>query len=203
MNVPLELSFRNVEDRESLTQVIQQQVNKLQRVCRYISSCRVAVERTQEHQRSGNPYRVRIDITVPPSHEFVIKREPSKGNLHDPLILVIHDAFDAARRKIKEQANKQRYDIKSHPQQDVQGIVSKLFKEEGYGFIRSTDGREIYFHEHGVLHNRFDRLEIGTGVTFFEHTGEDGPQASSVKIIDKPGARLKTVSDPALKTELK
>lgn len=191
MNVPLELSFRNVENKESLTELIKDHVDKLEKVCNFMSSCRVAVEKTQEHQKSGNPYRIRINITIPPGHEFVIKREPSKGNLHDSLLFVIHDAFDAARRKLKEQSNKQRRDIKIHPQQQVQGFVSKLFREEGYGFIRTIDGSEVYFHENGVLHNNFERIEIGTGVTFVEHTGEDGPQASSIKIVDKPGAMVK------------
>ena len=35
--------------------------------------------------------------------------------------------------------------------------------------------------------NDFDRLEIGTGVQWHEEQGDKGPQASTVRIIDKPG----------------
>jgi len=40
------------------------------------------------------------------------------------------------------------------------------------------------------LNDDFDRLEIGTGVRFVEEPGEEGPQASTVQIVDKPGSRL-------------
>jgi len=45
-------------------------------------------------------------------------------------------------------------------------------------------------HKNAVLHGDFDCVEIGTGVRFEEEMGEKGPQASTVQIIDKPGARM-------------
>jgi cold shock CspA family protein len=57
--------------------------------------------------------------------------------------------------------------------------------EEGYGFLETPDGREIYFHRHSVLHPGFDRLAIGR-VLFVEEPGE-GPQASTVAIAGIPG----------------
>jgi cold shock CspA family protein len=36
-----------------------------------------------------------------------------------------------------------------------------------------------------VLHGEFNRLAIGTGVNFSEELGEKGPQATSVRIIEK------------------
>ena len=53
--------------------------------------------------------------------------------------------------------------------------------EDGYGFLESPDGRELYFHRNSVLHNEFERLELGDCVTFSEEEGQRGPQASSVK----------------------
>jgi len=61
----------------------------------------------------------------------------------------------------------------------------KLFSEEGYGFLETPDGREIYFHRNSVIGSDFDRLEIGTEVRFAEETGEQGPQASTVTIVGK------------------
>jgi cold shock CspA family protein len=62
-----------------------------------------------------------------------------------------------------------------------------LFPEEGYGFLATPDGREIYFHRHSVLHPGFDRLAIGTEVRFVEESGEKGPQASTVAIAGISG----------------
>ncbi len=63
--------------------------------------------------------------------------------------------------------------------------VSKLFPEEGYGFLETPDGREVYFHRRSVLHERFDRLEVGTEATFVEEEGKRGPQASTVKPVGR------------------
>jgi hypothetical protein len=45
------------------------------------------------------------------------------------------------------------------------------------------------------LHDDFERLEIGTGVRYFPSEGEQGPQASTVQIVDKPGSRASKVED--------
>jgi cold shock CspA family protein len=72
----------------------------------------------------------------------------------------------------------------------VEALVSQLFKAEGYGFIRTPEGRELYFHRNSVLHDEFDRLQVGTGVRFEEELGEDGPQATTVQIIEHLGPRI-------------
>jgi cold shock CspA family protein len=64
--------------------------------------------------------------------------------------------------------------------------VSKLFLHEGYGFLETADGREIYFHSNSVLEPGFDHLQIGTEVRFAEEQGAEGPQASTVAVVGKP-----------------
>jgi len=73
--------------------------------------------------------------------------------------------------------------------------VVRLFSEPGYGFLESADdGHEVYFHANSVLHGDFDRIAIGTQVRYVEELGEEGPQASTVAIIDKPGERARRSS---------
>ncbi|MFW6139684.1 MAG: HPF/RaiA family ribosome-associated protein [Spirochaetota bacterium] len=186
MKIPLEITFRGVPKTQEIEDLIRKKASKLERICNYMSSCRVAVENPQKHQHRGNPYRVRIDMTVPPSHELVVRRESSKGDLHDELPKVIRDAFGAARRQVQTLVERQRGEIKTHPQQQPQGFISKMFPEESYGFIRTVDGREIYFHKNSVLNEGFEHLSIGTGVNFVEEQGVEGPQASTVRVVDKP-----------------
>jgi cold shock CspA family protein len=64
--------------------------------------------------------------------------------------------------------------------------VSRLFPQEGYGFLDTPDGRGIYFHRRSVLHPGFDHLAIGTEVRVLEEPGEKGPQASTVAIMGIP-----------------
>jgi cold shock CspA family protein/ribosome-associated translation inhibitor RaiA len=187
MNIPLEIRFKGIGKTKEINNLIEEKAGKLERICNYISSCRVAVEKPQRHQRSGTPYRVRIDITVPPGHELVARREPSHGDVHQELAAEIREAFEAAERQLKELVDRQRGETKAHPHHQVSGIVNKLFKEDGYGFLRTLDGREIYFHRNSLLDSDFDQLTIGTGVNYTEHMGEKGPQASAVRVSGKPG----------------
>jgi cold shock CspA family protein/ribosome-associated translation inhibitor RaiA len=197
MQIPLKMTFRNVRKTPEIEALIRKQAVKLERYCDHIVSCRVAVEKPQEHQRTGNPFRVRIDVTVPPAHEIVAVRESSKGDLHDHLATVLRNAFEAMRRQLSKLVEKQRRDVKSHPEQEVTGLVVRLFPEEGYGFIKTVEGREIYFHRNSLVENDFDRLEIGTGVRWDEEEGEKGPQATSVRIMDKPGSAATLGEDAA------
>src|SRR5918995_5019003 len=142
MQVPLNVTFRNVGKNDAIEDLIQKQATKLERVCDHIVSCRIAVEKPQEHQRSGNPFRVRIDVTVPPEHEIIVTREAGEGDLHEQLPTVIRDAFAAMRRQLKKLVEKQQGHVKAHPAQELSGVVIRLFREQGYGFIKSLDGQE-------------------------------------------------------------
>jgi cold shock CspA family protein/ribosome-associated translation inhibitor RaiA len=186
MQVPLNVTFRNVRKDSAIERLLEAQAAKLERVCDYIISCRLAVEKPQEHQKSGNSFRVRIDVTVPPGTELVVAREAGEGDLHEQLTTVIRNAFGAMRRRLKKLVEKQRGEVKTHPAQEMAGLVIRLFREKGYGFIKGPNGEEIYFHKNSLLGNDFDRIEIGTGVQWHEEEGANGPQASTVRIIDKP-----------------
>jgi len=191
MIIPLEISFRGIRKTEAMDTLIQDHVKKIERLHDHISSCRIAVERRHQHQRSGQPFRIRIDIKIPPGHEIVVSKDSSEGDIHDRLQAVLKDAFEAAGRQLKTIVEKQRGETKQHPQQSTGALVSKLFRDEGYGFLQDLDGREIYFHKNSVLSDGFERLEPGTGVRYVEEPGEKGPQASTVQIVDKPGATIK------------
>jgi len=190
MKVPLEISFRGVEKTDDMESLIREKAAKLEQICDYLSSCSIAVESPQEHQEAGNPFRVRISVRVPPGHELVVKRESSQGDMHDELPKVVRDAFQAVRRQLQELTDRQQGEVKTHPEQEAAAVVVRLFREEGYGFLKTIDGKELYFHRNSVLHDDFDRLGIGTGISFVEEAGEKGPQASTVQIVDKPGSRV-------------
>jgi cold shock CspA family protein len=190
MKVPLTMTFRNVPKSPAIESLIRKQAAKLERICPHLVSCRVAIEKPQSHQKSGNSFRVRLNVTVPPEHELATLRNAGEGDLHEQLPTVVRRAFDATQRQLKKLVDKQRGMTKAHPAQSVAGLVSRLFRREGYGFIQTPEGREIYFHKNSVSAGEFTCLEIGTGVQWNEEEGENGPQATTVRIVDKPGARI-------------
>lgn len=189
MQVPLELTFGDVTKTPQMEQLVRRKVDSLHRVCDHFTSCRVVIEKPQRDQRTGSPYRVRVDVHVPPGHEIIATREPGDGDTHAPLDSVIRETFDAAQKQLRRLNERQQGERKTHPQQEAVALVTRLFPEQDYGFLQTIDGRDIYFHRHAVSNGDFDRLELGTGVHFVEEQGDEGPQATTVRIVDKPGAR--------------
>ncbi len=186
MQVPLEITFRNLDKVATVEDMIRDKAAKLEQVCDDIISCRVLIEKPQEHMRSGNAFGITVDFRIPPNHDIVVKRKSSGGNVHDVLPTMVRDVFDVSERKLKKVAERRGGNVKRHPRQETQAFVERLFASEGYGFIRSLDGRDIYFHENSVLNHEFGRMAVGTGVRYVEETGENGPQASTVQIVDQP-----------------
>jgi ribosome-associated translation inhibitor RaiA len=115
MQVPPEIFYRNVEKTDDIENLIAKKIGKLEEICDYITNCRVAVERRHQHQQTGNPYRVRIDVRVPPGHELVAKRVSTEGEREEPLPAVLRWAFGAMRRQLKELVERQRGEVKEHP----------------------------------------------------------------------------------------
>jgi cold shock CspA family protein len=203
MQIPLQITFKNMAPSEAIEAHIREAAQKLESFYERIMGCRVLVETPHHHHRNGKQYHVRIDITVP-GGEVVIKRAPrlitdrplhsqkypgdlelaesrelSKYTAHDEIQLAIRDAFDAVRRKLQDYARRRRGVVKIH-----EGLpharVGKLFPEQDFGFLETPGGREIYFHKNSVVDGGFDGLQVGTEVHFVEEQGEKGPRASTV-----------------------
>ncbi len=175
MKQQLEISARDVRLNDETEELIREKVAKLDRFYDQIIGCRVKVEMPHRSQRSGRTYNVRIDITVPRG-VLAVTREPDE-DLH----VAIVNSFETAQRRVKEYAEKQRGEVKTHVEKPM-ARVTKIFPEEGYGFLTTPEGREIYFHENSVLDAKFEDLQVGTVVTFVENFGEEGAQASSVSV---------------------
>ncbi|MBI4516537.1 MAG: HPF/RaiA family ribosome-associated protein [Deltaproteobacteria bacterium] len=184
MQLPLQITFREMEPSAAVAAKIRERAAKLDEYYERIMSCRVVVEAPHRHRHQGKLFHVRIDLTVP-NGELVVKREPAAHHAHEDVYVAIRDAFNAAQRQLADYARRQRRDVKTH-EAAPPARVAQLFPEAEYGFIVTFDGREIYFHKNSVLNHGFARLEVGTEVQFVEEQGEKGPQASTVRVVGKP-----------------
>ena len=183
MQLPLQVSFRNMAHSEAIEARIREKAARLDKFASDIMSCRVVVEPVGKHQQHGILYDVRIDLTLP-GEDIVVTREPSEHTENKDIQVALRDAFDAARRKLEDYVRRRRRDVKAH-EVPPHGRVSQLFPDKEYGFIQTPDDREIYFHGHSVLHDAFGRLQVGTEVTFVEEEGQKGPQASTVRLVGR------------------
>ena len=183
VKLPLQVTFRDIPPSRAVEADIREKAIKLESFYDRIVSCKVIVEAPHRRHHKGKLYHVRIDVTVP-GGELVINREPSQHASHKDIYVAIRDAFGAARRKLQDFGRRQRGTLKVHEPLPL-ARVAKLFPEKGFGFLETSDGREIYFHGNSVLEPGFERLEVGTDVTFAEEEGLQGPQASTVKLAGK------------------
>jgi cold shock CspA family protein len=183
MQVPVQIVFNGVEGSEAIKGLIEEKVAWLEKFQNRITGCRVVVELPHRHHRQGSPYQVRIDLTLP-GGEIVVNREPAQRPAVRNLAAAIRDAFEAAHRQIENFTRRQRHEVKAH-EPTLHARVTKLFAQEGYGFLETTDGREVYFHQHAVLNGDFAGLAVGSEVTFVEETGQKGPQASTIRLVGR------------------
>lgn len=204
MNMPPQITFRNMPASAEVEDWVSEEIDKLESYYGKITGCRVAVEIPHRHHLKGKLYHIRIRLTVP-GREIVVKWEPTLSRMaqhlgvpeltkkwevnprHKKLRQAVNDAFKAAGRRLEDYARRQRGDVKTHSLLPI-GRVNRIVKDEGYGFLTTIDGREIYFHKDSVLNRGFSRLKVGSSVTFAEEQGEKGPQASTVRIHRKHSA---------------
>ena len=183
MLIPLQITYRGMKESEALSEIVRTKARKLERFYKHISACRVLIEQPHHHMQSGEHFHVRIDLTVP-GDELMVEREPSLRSRHEDAYVAVTDAFRAARRELQDYVRRRRDFRKS--QGTPHGRVKKLFSAEGFGFIETDDGRDIYFDRRSVLHDAFSRLAIGASVRYAEEAGERGPQASTVELVRAP-----------------
>jgi len=179
VKLPLQITWQSVDQSDAVEAAIRAKADKLDQYYDRIMSCRVVVEAPHQHHHKGKLYQINIDVTVP-GGEIVVKRNPDQHAAHEDIYVAIRDAFDAAKRQLQNYARKQRpQNVKTHEPQPFARVL-RTFPDDGYGFLGTPDGREVYFHRNSVVGADFEGLEPGTEVTYVEEMGEEGPQASRV-----------------------
>ncbi|MGZ3273336.1 MAG: cold shock domain-containing protein [Caulobacteraceae bacterium] len=182
MQIPLKIAFENgLDPSDALRARIEQEAEKLEQFSRNIIGCRVTVGKLSGRHRQGNLFQVRLQLTLPGGAEVVADRNPAADHAHEDAFVAVRDAFAAARRRLQDRERRMSGDIKTH-EGPAEGRVSRIFPDQGYGFIAADDGREIYFHRNAVVNDAFSRLAEGARVRFAEVEGDKGPQASTVHV---------------------
>lgn len=180
MQIPLQVTFRGTDPSPAVEEAIREHAAALEKLYGRITRCRVVVEVPHKHHNKGTLYQVSVDLTVP-GRELVANRERSQNHAHEDVFVAIRDAFAAVARQLEEVSERRQRRVKQHEEPPT-GQVTRLFPYEGYGFIETLDGRQIYFHRNAVADGGFEKLTEGTPVRFVlaEDPAEQGPHASAV-----------------------
>lgn len=106
MQVPLQITFRNIPPSKAISDRIKQQFDKLCQFYDRIIDCRVVVEIPHQHHYKGNSYHIRINLTLP-GEKLVIDRD-NCDSFNQNAYIAIRDAFNAAKRRLKQYAELQK-----------------------------------------------------------------------------------------------
>jgi len=184
MQTPVEIDFQGMGATPSIRTSIAEHVDELEQRYGRITACRVVLKAPGGHHRSGGLYEVNIRLALPGGREVDVGRTAHADERHSDLTFAINDAFKRARRQLQDKVRALQGQVKQHESQPI-GAVVRLDASGEFGFLEAADGRQLYFHRNSVLDRAFPRLSVGSRVTFAEEMGEKGPQASTVKLLEK------------------
>jgi hypothetical protein len=130
MPLTADITYRNMSGSKSLDAEIQKRVSKLTTFCPDIVSCKVLVEIPHRHHEQGNHFHVRIDIAVPgekivagqlpslhliqPDGDSTRERESTKTLVRKDAALAVRQAFEAAKRQLRDYVRLRRLEVKTH-----------------------------------------------------------------------------------------
>lgn len=181
--LPIQVTFRNMEHSDFIEAEVRKRAARLDRFADRIMSCRVVVEAPHQRHNKGKLYDVRIGMTLP-GREIAVTRSGPQDHAHEDVHVAIRDAFRAATRQLEDHVRERRGQTKTH-ETPLHGKVIKIFPD--YGFIETSDGHEIYFHQNSVVVGEFEKLnpddEVRLVIAYDESA--EGPQASTVVPIGK------------------
>jgi cold shock CspA family protein/ribosome-associated translation inhibitor RaiA len=126
-----------------------------------------------DHRKADDSYEALIVVHIP-GHTITARKQQNSFEE------AIRDSFAAMRTeltKIREKRGSHEIRINAPPER---GVVSRMMKDEGYGFITLDGGTEVYFHRNAVHDLRFEDMDIGLAVSLNVEPGEKGPQATTV-----------------------
>ena len=116
MDIPLELSFHNIDSSDALKDAVKEHLSKLEQLHDHIIGCRVVIEMPHKSQKaSGNPPDVHIVLRVPGKEIVVSKELAHNGHKKaaTDAYAVLDNAFAVAASQLKAYRRISHGDVKS------------------------------------------------------------------------------------------
>ena len=112
LQTPVKIGFQGSTPSEALTQLINQEVEALERVYGRLTACQVTVRVPDNHHRTGL-YAVHLRLAMPGNYEVVVDQQPDGDDRLTVPQFAVNDAFRRATRQIQDRAKKMRGETKT------------------------------------------------------------------------------------------
>ena len=106
MNTPLEITFKGLDKSAAIEAKITEKAAKLEKVFNRMTHCRVVVAAPNKHAHKGKSYEIKIDIGIPDHAPLILSHESAVGDAQEDLQIALRDAFDAAKRRLEDIAER-------------------------------------------------------------------------------------------------
>lgn len=166
----LEISAQHTEVHPRWRQMIERHLNKLNGKGAALQRLHVTLVHSTHHIRGDE--EVRLLATL---RGRTLRVQKSRANIGD----AIRAAFSALAKEIESDTAQRRSPERSYGPH-FYGTIARLFDTRGYGFIRTAEAQEVYFHRDALHHLKFTELREGQEVQFDVEQGDKGPQAARV-----------------------
>jgi cold shock CspA family protein/ribosome-associated translation inhibitor RaiA len=167
-----QIDARNVTMLPEWETKIDEEIEKLQgHHPGIVHHIRVTIIGTKHHRRGF--FDVHL-VTSVPGGTLVVKRNGEKVR---PLVVSCFDTLD---RQLREYDRGRQGIVKPHEERPS-GTVYRILPADGYGFLKTSDGEEVYFHRNALDGVTIEDLSAGDNVAFAAEMGEKGLQATWVR----------------------
>ncbi len=99
MNVPVQVTFRNMTPSDAIIDYANTRAKTLFRVCDRITHCRVTIE--MDSRRGSPVFHVRIELAIP-GEDVVVHRDATDHSAEEDVVLAVKGAFNLAKKQLQE-----------------------------------------------------------------------------------------------------
>jgi ribosomal subunit interface protein len=172
----IDIEGRHAEIQDSWRELIERKLTKLEHYPNEITHARVTITHNPHHHIGDNQVQIVLSMS---GQTFTVK----KGGAQIPAVL--RAALSAAEREVDtyhsyRQKKKTRTRSIKEPNPTPVGIVARVFRTKGHGYIAADGNRQVYFHRDVLDGLSFDDLAKGTPVAFELEETRDRVSASRV-----------------------
>jgi cold shock CspA family protein/ribosome-associated translation inhibitor RaiA len=161
------------EIRAAEREAIEDRLRSLENGHTDLIDVRIVAKQSGHHRHGGQEVRIA---------GLVRGKELAAARTRPDLSLALHEAVESfirELRRFRDRRDDRRSEAHSAP--PLLGIIDRIFLEEGYGFILTDSGEQVYFHRNAVHDGLvFEQLTEGQRVGLDLEAGREGLQATTV-----------------------
>ncbi len=108
------IEFQGMEATSEFRAKIEHHLLRLEERFGRITACRVTVKGPSGHRHVGDPYEIKIHLSLPDDREITVDRTPHQDERFQDVDFALNDAFSRAGRQLQDQVERMRGAVKRH-----------------------------------------------------------------------------------------